>query len=232
MSIVAFIFARGGSKGLPGKNIKTFSGKPLIAWSIEQAKQVQSIDRVIVSTDSNEIAKIAKDYGAEIPFLRPKDISEDDSPEWKAWRHALSFLLETEGKMPDIMLSIPATAPLRRVVDIEECLSLYQKGDTDVVITTTDSHRNPYFNMVKDTEDGNVDLIIRPKEKLYRRQDAPIVYDMTTVAYVMNPQFIMYNESIFDGRTKAVKVPLETSIDIDNIFDFKMAEFFLDNKVK
>ena len=232
MSIVAFIFARGGSKGLPGKNIKTFSGKPLIAWSIEQAKQVQSIDRVIVSTDSNEIAKIAKDYGAEIPFLRPKDISEDDSPEWKAWRHALSFLLETEGKMPDIMLSIPATAPLRRVVDIEECLSLYQKGDTDVVITATDSHRNPYFNMVKDTEDGNVDLIIRPKEKLYRRQDAPIVYDMTTVAYVMNPQFIMYNESIFDGRTKAVKVPLETSIDIDNIFDFKMAEFFLDNKVK
>ena len=232
MSIVAFIFARGGSKGLPGKNIKTFSGKPLIAWSIEQAKQVQSIDRVIVSTDSNEIAKIAKDYGAEVPFLRPKDLSEDDSPEWKAWRHALSFLLETEGKMPDIMLSIPATAPLRRVVDIEECLSLYQKGDTDVVITTTDSHRNPYFNMVKDTEDGNVDLIIRPKEKLYRRQDAPIVYDMTTVAYVMNPQFIMYNESIFDGRTKAVKVPLETSIDIDNIFDFKMAEFFLDNKVK
>jgi CMP-N-acetylneuraminic acid synthetase len=230
MNIVAFIFARGGSKGLPGKNIKIFSGKPLIAWSIEQAKQVQAIDRVIVSTDSEDIAKIAKDYGAEVPFLRPKDLSEDDSPEWKAWRHALSFLLETEGQMPDIMLSIPATAPLRRVVDIEECLSLYQKGDTDVVITATDSHRNPYFNMVKDTEDGNVDLIIRPKEKLYRRQDAPIVYDMTTVAYVMNPQFIMHNESIFDGRTKAVKVPLETSIDIDNIFDFKMAEFFLKNK--
>ena len=230
MSIIAFIFARGGSKGLPGKNIKNFSGKPLIAWSIEQAKQVQSIDRVIVSTDSNEIAKIAKDYGAEVPFLRPKDISEDDSPEWKAWRHALSFLLETEGKMPDIMLSIPTTAPLRRIVDIEECLSLYKKGDTDVVITVTDSHRSPYFNMVKETKDGNVDLIIRPKEKLYRRQDAPIAYDMTTVAYVMNPQFIMHNESIFDGRTKAVKVPMETSIDIDNIFDFKMAEFFLNNK--
>tara|TARA_B110000238_G_C16002775_1_gene385233 strand:- start:74 stop:772 length:699 start_codon:yes stop_codon:yes gene_type:complete len=230
MSVVAFIFARGGSKGLPGKNIKIFSGKPLIAWSIEQANQVQSIDRVVVSTDSSEIAKIAKDYGAEVPFIRPKDISEDNSPEWKAWRHALSFLLETEGKMPDIMLSIPATAPLRRVIDIEKCLSLYKKGDVDVVITTKDSHRNPYFNMVKNTEGGNVDLVIRLKDKLYRRQDAPIVYDMTTVAYVMNPQFIMQNKSIFDGRTKAVKVPLESSIDIDNIFDFKMAEFFLDNK--
>ena len=229
MSIVAFIFARGGSKGLPGKNIKFFSGKPLIAWSIEQAKQVQSIDRVIVYTDSDEIAKIAKDYGAEVPFLRPKNISEDHSPEWMAWRHALSFLLETEGKMPDIMLSIPTTSPLRRVIDVEECLKLYKNGGADVVITTTDSHRSPYFNMVKEDENGNINLIIKPKEKLYRRQDAPVVYDMATVAYVMDPQFIMRNESIFDGRIKAVKVPLENSIDIDTMFDFKMAEFFLDN---
>jgi N-acylneuraminate cytidylyltransferase len=230
MSTVAFIFARGGSKGLPGKNIKIFSGKPLIAWSIQQAKQVQAIDRVIVSTDSTEIAKIAKNCGAEVPFLRPKDISEDDTPEWKAWRHALSFLLENEGKIPDIMLSIPTTAPLRRVDDIEKCLNLYKKGDVDVIITTKDAHRSPYFNMVKDDENGNVSLIIKPKEKLYRRQDADVVYDMATVAYVMDPQFVMRNDSIFDGRVKAVKVPLETSIDIDTMFDFKMAEFFLSQR--
>ena len=230
MSTVAFIFARGGSKGLPGKNIKIFSGKPLIAWSIEQAKKLSSIDRVIVSTDCSEIARVATEYGAEVPFLRPDNISEDDSPEWMAWRHALSFLLEKEGKMPNIMLSIPTTAPLRRVIDIENCLNLYKKGGVDVVITTTDAHRSPYFNMVKKSHDGNVELVIKPKDKLYRRQDAPIVYDMTTVAYVMNPEFIMHNESIFDGRTKAVNVPLETSIDIDNMYDFKMAEFFLDNR--
>ena len=230
MSTVAFIFARGGSKGLPGKNIKIFSGKPLIAWSIQQAKQVKAIDRVIISTDSIEIAKIAKNCGAEVPFLRPKDISEDDTPEWKAWRHALSFLLENEGKIPDIMLSIPTTAPLRRVGDIEKCLNLYKKGDVDVIITTKDSHRSPYFNMVKDDENGNVSLIIKPKEKLYRRQDADVVYDMATVAYVMDPQFVMRNDSIFDGRVKAVKVPLETSIDIDTMFDFKMAEFFLSQR--
>ena len=126
MSTVAFIFARGGSKGLPGKNIKIFSGKPLIAWSIEQAKKLSSIDRVIVSTDCSEIARVATEYGAEVPFLRPDNISEDDSPEWMAWRHALTFLLEKEGKMPNIMLSIPTTAPLRRVADIENCLNLYK----------------------------------------------------------------------------------------------------------
>lgn len=230
MSTVAFIFARGGSKGLPGKNIKRFSGKPLIAWSILQAKQVQGIDRVIVSTDSIEIANIAKNYGAEIPFLRPKDLSGDDTPEWKAWRHALSFLLEVEGKLPEIMISIPTTAPLRRVADIEKCLDLYKKGDTDVVITITESHRSPYFNMVKEDEKGNVSLVIKPKNRLYRRQDVPVVYDMATVAYVMNPNFIMRNEYIFDGRTKAVKVPIETSIDIDTVFDFKMAEFFFRQK--
>ena len=230
MNTIALIPARGGSKGLPGKNIKIFSGKPLIAWSIEQAKKLSSIDRVIVSTDCSEIARVAKEYGAEVPFLRPDNISEDDSPEWMAWRQALSFLLEKEGKMPNIMLSIPTTAPLRRVIDIENCLNLYKKGGVDVVITTTDAHRSPYFNMVKESHDGNVELVIKPKDKLYRRQDAPIVYDMTTVAYVMNPEFIMHNESIFDGRTKAVNVPLETSIDIDNMYDFKMAEFFLDNR--
>lgn len=230
MSTIAFIFARGGSKGLPGKNIKIFSGKPLIAWSIEQARLVKSIDRVIVSTDCNQIAKVAKEFGAEVPFLRPKEISKDNSPEWKAWRHALSFLQKTEGKMPEIMLSIPTTSPLRRVVDIENCIKLYKKGDADVVITTTEAHRSPFFNMVKEIDRDYVDLVIMPKEKIYRRQDAPVVYDMTTVAYVMNPQFIMHNESIFEGRVKAVEVPKDTSIDIDNLFDFKMAEFFLNNK--
>lgn len=229
MSTIAFIFARGGSKGLPGKNIKIFSGKPLIAWSIEHAKKLSSIDRVIVSTDCSEIARVAKEHGAEVPFVRPDSISKDDSPELMAWRHALSFLLENEGEMPDIMLSIPTTAPLRRVIDIENCLNLYKQGGVDVVITTTDAHRSPYFNMVKKSHDGNVELVIKPKEKLYRRQDAPIVYDMTTVAYVMDPKFIMNNDSIFDGRVKAINVPVETSIDIDNFYDFKMAEFFLDN---
>ena len=102
MSLTAFIFARGGSKGLPGKNIKMLAGKPLIAWAIEQALQVPQIKRVIVSTDSREIAKVAKTFGAEAPFLRPDNLAQDNTPEMHAWRHALEFLKEHEGEMPEV----------------------------------------------------------------------------------------------------------------------------------
>ena len=115
MKIIAFIFARGGSKGLPNKNIKILNGKPLIAWSIEHAKKINRIDRVIVSTDSEEIAKIAREFGAEVPFMRPLELATDESPEWLSWQHGLKHLKSIDGCLPDLMLSIPATAPLRNV---------------------------------------------------------------------------------------------------------------------
>jgi CMP-N-acetylneuraminic acid synthetase len=150
MKATAFIFARGGSKGLPGKNIRLLGGKPLIAWSIEHALAVKRIDRVIVSTDSEEIAAVARAYGAEVPFIRPEELARDDSPEWFAWRHALNYLKHGDGIMPAVMVSVPATAPLRSSCDIENCLDEFEKGEVDIVITVTDSHRSPYFNMVKE----------------------------------------------------------------------------------
>lgn len=225
MMAVAFIFARGGSKGLPGKNIRSFCGKPLIAWSIQQALAVRRIKRVIVSTDSEEIAVIARDYGAEVPFMRPEELAQDDSPEWLAWRHALNYLKETMGEYPDIFISIPATAPLRNVNDIERCLDEYQKGDADVIITVTDAHRSPYFNMVKANPDGSVRLVIPAPSLVTRRQDSPVVFDMATVCYVANPKFVISHNAIFEGRVKAVHLPPERSIDIDTIIDFRIAEF-------
>lgn len=227
MTVIAFIFARGGSKGLPGKNVRSLAGKPLIAWSIEHALAVQRIDRVIVSTDSEEIADVARKNGAEVPFLRPEKLALDDSPEWLAWRHALNYLKETEGILPDVMVSVPATAPLRSVIDINNCLDEYEKGDVDVVITVTDAHRSPFFNMVKRNSDDTFGLVVPPSTALTRRQDVPVVYDMTTVAYVAKPEFVMKYENTFDGRVAAVHVPLERAIDIDTMMDFKMAEFYL-----
>jgi N-acylneuraminate cytidylyltransferase len=225
MTAVAFIFARGGSKGLPGKNIRSFRGKPLIAWSIEQALAVGRIRRVIVSTDSVEIAAVAREYGAEIPFMRPAELARDESPEWLAWRHALNYLKETAGHYPDLFISVPATAPLRQVNDIERCLDEYDKGDADMVITVTDAHRSPYFNMVKANPDGSVGLVIPGPSAVTRRQDAPAVYDMATVCYVANPAFVIAHGATFEGRVKAVHVPPERSIDIDTILDFRIAEF-------
>ena len=227
MKVIAFIFARGGSKGLPGKNVRPLAGKPLIAWSIEHAQSVKRIERVIVSTDSQEIADVALQFGAEVPFMRPEELSRDASPEWLAWRHALNYLLEKEGTLPDVMVSIPATAPLRLPVDIENCLDEFGKGDADMVITVTDAHRSPYFNMVKRNADGSVALVISPSTTLMRRQDAPSVYDMATVAYVLRPEFVMTHQSLFDGKVRAMHVPLERAIDIDTLNDFKMAEFYL-----
>jgi CMP-N-acetylneuraminic acid synthetase len=227
MKAFAFIFARGGSKGLPCKNIRPLGGKPLIAWSIEHAIAVSRIERVIVSTDSEEIAAVARDYGAEVPFIRPAELAQDDSPEWLAWRHALNYLCETTGALPEIMVSVPNTAPLRLPVDIENGLDEYEKGDADMVITITDAHRSPFFNMVKTNTDGTVGQVNPPQSAVARRQDAPVVYDMTTVCYVANSEFVMTHYATFEGRMKVVHVPIERAIDIDTLLDFKIAESLL-----
>ena len=226
-SIKACIFARGGSKGLPGKNIRLFAGKPLIAWAIEAAKGVDGIDEVLVSTDSEEIAKVASDFGAQVPFLRPEDLSRDDSPEWNAWRHALQYFHDNDGEMPGTLLSVPTTAPLRAVEDLQRCVDLYRAGGCDSVITVTEAHRNPYFNMVSIAENGVTEIVCQNESGLTRRQDAPKVFDITTVAYVVNSEFIMKQNGLFEGLVKSIRVPIERSIDIDTIFDFEVAEFLM-----
>jgi len=227
MKTVACIFARGGSKGVPGKNIRLLGDKPLIAWSIEQAFAVPRIERVIVSTDSYEIAKVAREFGAEVPFIRPAILAEDNSPEWLAWQHVLRFLQRSEGSLPNVIVSVPATAPLRLPLDIENCLDEFEKGGADSVITVTDAHRSPYFNMVKANVAGTVELVIKPASNIARRQDVPVVFDMATVAYVCNPKFVLTHSAIFEGRVRAVHVPIERAIDIDSLLDFRIAEMLL-----
>ena len=227
MNLVAIICARGGSKGLPGKNVRPLAGKPLIAWAIESAKSISRVRRVIVSTDSKEIASIAREFGGEVPFMRPTELATDNSPEWHSWRHALNFIQVEEGALPDAMLSVPATSPLRLSVDLENCIDEFERNDADVVITVTEAHRNPWFNMVKFNLDGSVDLAVDVHGDITRRQDAPSVFDMTTVAYVADAKFVMANNGVFNGRVRAVKIPKERSIDIDTLTDFEIAEFFL-----
>ena len=227
MRYVALICARGGSKGLPGKNIRPLAGKPLIAWAIEAARKIERITRVIVSTDSEEIAQVAREYGAEVPFIRPEKLARDDSPEWLVWRHALDYLENTDSKDVDGLVTIPTTAPLRWTEDIENCLDEYEKGDVDIIITVTEAHRSPYFNMVTQDEKGYSGLVISPENRVIRRQDAPPVFDMTTVAYVVRPQFVHEKNGLFEGRMKSVYVPPERALDIDTQLDFNIAECLL-----
>ena len=229
-NIIAIIFARGGSKGLKNKNLKHFCGKPLIAWAIEQAYSVKYVNRVIVSTDSKRIAKIAKNYNAEVPFLRPKNLATDKSPELYSWQHALKFLKKSEGSLPEVMVSIPTTSPLREVVDIEKSIRLYLKSKVDAVITITKSKKNPNFNMVKLSSNGLVSLYERDNLKVYNRQDVTSIFDVTTVSYVVRPKFILKTKHLFSGKIKAIEIPYERSVDIDNLIDFQIAEFLMLNK--
>lgn len=225
MKIAAFIFARGGSKGLPGKNIKIFAGKPLIAWAIQHALGVKGVTQVYVSTDCQDIAEIAKQYGAQVPFMRPKELSTDHSPEWDSWRHALNYFIGMKGYAPDVFLSIPVTSPLRYISDIEKCLLTFVENNSDAVIAVTEPHRNPYFNMVKIEPKGTCVPVLDTKKNITRRQDADQVFDMTTVAYALKPSFILNSSHLFDGVVHCVEVPAERSIDIDTLLDFDIAEF-------
>ena len=226
---VALICARGGSQGLPKKNIRELKGRPLIGWAINTALQISRVERVIVSTDSQEIANVALEFGAEVPFLRPTELAQHDSPEWLVWQHLLQFIEKDTG-LPFGLLVLPTTSPLRAVSDVERCLDEYEKGTADTIITTTMAHRNPSFNMIKQDDSGFCSILLPPDKTITRRQDAPTVYDMTTVAFVSNPHFVLKHKAIFDGRVRAVLIPHERSIDIDTEFDFKIAEIFADTE--
>ena len=227
MKTFAFIFARGGSKGVPGKNIRDLAGKPLLAYSIITAKSIDEISRIFVSTDDQSIADIGIKYGAEI-INRPSNLSQDDSPEWLAWLHAIE-LLENQGEFFDRFISLPTTSPLRSKKDVTKCINLLDEK-TDIVVTMTDTSRSPYFNMVSE-KNNYVQILVDSKECYSRRQDVPIAYDMTTVAYVTRPDFIKNNNKVFDGRTKAVLVPRERAIDIDDELDFRIAEILMKEKI-
>ncbi|SFU91888.1 N-acylneuraminate cytidylyltransferase [Polaromonas sp. YR568] len=221
---IAFIFARGGSKGVPGKNIKMLDGKPLIAHSIAVARSCASIETVIVSTDDAAIAAAAREHGAEVPFIRPAELAADSSPEWLAWRHAIEWVQKERGAF-DLFVSLPPTSPFRNRQDVESCIqTLVEDPAADIVITVKNADRSPYFNMVALDPEGYAGLVIKPTASITRRQDAPVVYDITTVAYAAKPSFILKANGIFEGRIKTVKVPPERALDIDTPYDFMLAE--------
>lgn len=222
MKTYAFIFSRGGSKGLPKKNIKELAGKPLLCHSIDIALVAPSIDKVFVSTDDLEIAEIAKNAGAVV-IKRPIKLADDHAPEWLAWQHAIEWVGKNYGRF-DTFVSLPATSPLRSVGDVETAIQKLRKDAADVCIAVTPANRSPYFNMVKYNQEGYVELLNKSDDEIKRRQDAPLVFDVTTVVYVSKPDFILNSRGLFSGKVTAIEVPKSRAVDIDDIYDFKLAE--------
>ena len=224
----AFIFARGGSKGIKGKNLVSFKGQPLIAQSIFIAKELNCIDKIYVSTDSKEIADISRGYGVTV-IKRPKNLAEDNSPEWLAWQHAIKYSLENDGNFSRF-ISLPTTSPLRIKSDVKKCLEALNHN-IDIVITATQSRRNPWFNIITIDNEGNTKLLLKNSDNNFeRRQDAPAAYDLTTVAYVSTPKFIIDNSRIWDGNVATVLIPPERALDIDTQFDLDFARWLSERK--
>lgn len=227
MKYLGLICARGGSKGIPKKNIKKINGHPLIAWTIALGNSNSRLSRLIVSTEDYEIQEISKKYGAEVPFIRPKELALDNTPEWLVWRHAINFIDSSDNGNFDAIVILPTTSPLRLDEDIEKAISLYEKEDCDAVISVKNASRNPYFNMTKLNSEGYSEIVLKPESHIFNRQSAPQIYDMTTVIYIVDSNYVRRKKHLFEGNVKQIIIPEERAIDIDNQLDFELAEFLL-----
>ena len=182
-------------------------------------------NKVIVSTDSKKIASISKKYKAEVPFIRPKKLATDNSPIWKTWQHLVRFLKKSNEKMPDIIIDVPATSPLRSKLDVKNIIKKFiENRKSDVLITVAEAHRNPYFNMVEVNKSGFLDIVITKKKIVSNRQEAPKVFDVCTLAYVTTPEYILNSSHMFKGNIDYYEVDKSRSIDIDDEYDFNLAE--------
>jgi len=233
LEVVGFIFARGGSKSIPRKNLALLGGKTLLNHAIDTALASKWIQRVVVSTDDQEIAESALAGGAEVPFMRPKELANDNSSEWKAWQHALLTLSVNESfPKIDVFVSVPTTSPLRKHSDIDRCIDLLLNSNADIIVTATETNRHPSFNMINlDADEEVAELVIPTKNIVVNRQSVPTkIFDMTTVAYVSRPDYILRANNIFEGTVRAAVIPPERAIDIDNPLDLEFAEFLLNRQ--
>ena len=228
--ICATIHARSGSKGLRNKNFRKFCGKPLIFYSINIAKSIKRINKVIVSTDSKKIAKISKKFKSDV-CIRPKHLAHDKADIWKSWQHLMKFLKKKDQRMPDLIVDIPTTSPLRNIKDINGSINKFLKNKkSDMLLTVVEARRNPYFNMVKINKKGFLDIVISPKQHIYNRQKAPEIFDVCTLAYITTPKYILKNSHMFKGNVDYYKVDKSRSVDIDDLDDFNLAEIMYRNR--
>lgn len=227
MSTIATICARGGSTGLPGKNIRPLFGRPLIAHTVAHALACPGIDRVLVSTDDEAIAAAAREAGAEVPFMRPPELATSTAPKLPVIRHLVQGV-EAMGVQVDRIVDLDPTSPLREVDDVLACLRLLD-ADTDVVITGYPAEKNPYFNMVELDGQGHAALSKSLPGGVFARQQAPAVYSMNASVYVWWRRTL--DQGIWDGRVRLHVMPRERSIDVDSLIDFELVQLLMSRRL-
>lgn len=231
--IIVTICARGGSKGIPGKNIRPLAGKPLIAHSIDVAKEFAWADRITVSTDDPDIKKVAEEWGIEVPYLRPTELSGDIISREVVIAYAAEAAEKYWNETYDIIVDLGNATPLKSAEDVREVVKLLvDTPDTKVAFTVTPAARNPYYNMVEIDEHGYAYISKNLKKEISRRQDTPKVFDMNDGAYAMWRDTYLKERTVRTDKVRVYSMPPERSVDIDRPIDFKIAELLLKESQK
>lgn len=223
--VLIIIPARGGSKGIPRKNIKSLNGKPLIYYAIDTARAITTDDNICVSTDDVEIKSVVENYGLEVPFLRPQELSTDIAGTYEVLLHALDYY-EKQGKHYDIILLLQTTSPFRTAEQVKEALALYDRSQADMVVSVKECPANPYYNVFEENSDGFLH-VCKGNGNIFRRQDAPKVYEYNGAIYIMDAEKLKTTH--MHKMQKRVKyiMDAQSSFDLDTMQDWEMAEMIL-----
>ena len=228
LTITAVIPARGGSKGVLRKNVSLVGGKPLIAWSIEVAKRCKMVDRVVINTDDEEIAQVARAYGAEVPFMRPSELAQDDTPVFEALNYGLDFF-DSEGYSSTHTLQLNPTSPLRTVQHLDKAIDLLVKHQSDSVVTVTEAHTHPYWCKKINQKGELSDFLPEGPDKYKIRQQLPTVYALNGSIFLISNDLVRKN-TYYTENTVPLVMTADHSLDIDTPWEMYLANLVLTDR--
>lgn len=226
--VLIIIPARGGSKGIPHKNIKMLNGKPLIYYAIDTARAITSDENICVSTDDIEIKSVVESYGLKVPFLRPVELSTDTAGTYEVLIHAVDYH-EKQGKHYDKVLLLQTTSPFRTAEQVKEALQLFDKVNADMVVSVKECHVNPYYNVFEEDKDGYLH-ISKGVGNIFRRQDAPKVYEYNGAIYIMDAKTLKTTHMHHMMKRVKYIMNAQSSMDLDTMQDWNMAEMIIKNE--
>lgn len=226
MNIIALITARGGSKGIPRKNLQLIAGKPLITWTIETALKSRGLRRIIVSTDDEEIALVSSNAGAEVPFIRPSELAQDKSPHISVVLHALKWLRDHEKDIPEYVVLLQPTSPLRIAEDIDGVINFAYQKNAEAVVTVVETHAHPYLTK-KLEEDARLQPFSNCPLSYPRRQDLPPAYFINGAVFMNKVESLAEKKTFYPNELYGFVMPSERSLQIDTPWDLYLVELIL-----
>jgi CMP-N,N'-diacetyllegionaminic acid synthase len=229
-TILGIVPARGGSKAIPRKNLALLANKPLLAWTVEVALESASLDRLVISTDDPEIAEVGKKLGAEIPFLRPAELATDTSTSMDVILHTLRWFADNKNYLPDYVLLLQPTSPLRTATDIRESIKLALAKRADSVVSVCESHQHPLWMKGVNDQGTLIDLYPQSAAAPTRRQDLSPVFALNGAVYLALRSFLLSERTFISERTYAYVMPENRSLDVDTPWDLYLANLILNDR--